>query len=79
VAFLILILKKINRRIPYLSAGVHPEDRPKVEQVLWADVREKRDFDGEYRLLLPDGSIKYLHSLGKCSVGQSAKLNISVR
>src|SRR5215471_3946452 len=50
---------------------VHPEDRPKVEQVLWADVREKRDFDGEYRLLLPDGSIKYLHSLGKCSLDQS--------
>ena len=50
---------------------VHPEDRPKVEQVLWADVREKMDFDGEYRLLLPDGSIKYLHSLGKCSLDQS--------
>ncbi len=50
---------------------VHPEDRPEVEQVLWADVTEKRDFDGEYRLLLPDGSIKYLHSLGKCSLDQS--------
>jgi PAS domain S-box-containing protein len=50
---------------------VHPEDRPKVEQVLWADAREKRNFDGEYRLLLPCGSIKYLHSLGKCSVSQS--------
>src|SRR5438034_1091184 len=36
---------------------VHPEDRPNVERVLWADAREKRDFDGEYRLLLPDGSI----------------------
>ena len=50
---------------------VHPEDRPNVERVLWADVREKRDYDGEYRLLLPDGSIKYLHSLGKCSIDQS--------
>jgi PAS domain S-box-containing protein len=50
---------------------VHPEDRPKVERVLRADVREKRDFDGEYRLLLPDGSIKYLHSLGKCLLDQS--------
>src|SRR6516165_8421924 len=50
---------------------VHPEDRPNVERVLWADVKEKRDFDGEYRLLLPDGSIKYLHSLGKCSLDQS--------
>jgi len=56
---------------PLFIGRVHPEDRPKVEQVLWADVREKRDFDGEYRLLLPDGSIKYLHSLGKCSVSQS--------
>src|SRR5215472_3394497 len=53
---------------------VHPEDRPKVEQVLWTDVRERRDFDGEYRLLLPDGSIKYLHSLGKCSLDQSGDL-----
>jgi len=50
---------------------VHPEDRPNVERVLWADVREKRDFDGEYRLLLPDGSIKYLHSLAKCSLDHS--------
>jgi PAS domain S-box-containing protein len=50
---------------------VYPEDRPNVERVLWADVREKRNFDGEYRLLLPDGSIKYLHSLGKCSLDQS--------
>jgi len=53
---------------------VHPEDRPRVEQLLWADVREKRDFDGEYRLLLPDGSIKYLHSLGKCLVSRSGEV-----
>src|SRR5215472_3378443 len=59
---------------PLFISRVHPEDRPKVEQILWADVREKRDFDGEYRLLLPDGSIKYLHSLGKCSVGRSEEV-----
>ena len=59
---------------PLFISRVHPEDRPKVEHVLWADVREKRDFDGEYRLLLPDGSIKYLRSLGKCSVGQSGEV-----
>jgi PAS domain S-box-containing protein len=59
---------------PLFIGRVHPEDRPKVEQVLWADVREKRDFDGEYRLLLPDGSIKYVHSLGKCSVGRTGEV-----
>src|SRR5215469_14676718 len=59
---------------PLFIGRVHPEDRPKVEQVLWADVREKRDFDCEYRLLLPDGSIKYVHSLGKCSVGRPGEV-----
>ncbi len=50
---------------------IHPEDRCKVEEVRWAAVREKRDFDAEYRLVLPGGLIKYLHSIGHCLVNQS--------
>jgi PAS domain S-box-containing protein len=50
---------------------VHPEDRAKVEQVLWVDVREKRDFHGEYRLLRPDGVIKSVLSIGRCKASQS--------
>jgi len=50
---------------------VHPEDRARVEQVLWVDVREKRDFHGEYRLLLPEGVIKSVVSIGRCRVSQS--------
>jgi signal transduction histidine kinase/GAF domain-containing protein len=53
---------------------IHPEDRCKVEEVRWAAVREKRDFDAEYRLLLPGGLIKYLHSIGHCLVNQSGDI-----
>src|SRR4029077_4487753 len=39
--------EKDKPSFPLFIGRVHPEDRPKVEHVLWADVREKRDFDGE--------------------------------
>jgi PAS domain S-box-containing protein len=50
---------------------IHPEDRPTVEQVWRVAIREKRDFEVEYRLLLPGGSMKYVHSIGQCLVSQS--------
>jgi PAS domain S-box-containing protein len=39
---------------------VHPEDRPLVEEYIDRATREGKDCDFEYRLLLPDGSIKHL-------------------
>jgi PAS domain S-box-containing protein len=59
---------------PSYSLGlerIHPEDRTRVEQVQRAAVREKRDFEIEYRLLLPGGLMKYVHSIGQCLVSQS--------
>jgi len=50
---------------------IHPEDRSKVEKARLAAIRKKGDFEVEYRLLFPGGSIKYVHSVGRCSVGQS--------
>jgi predicted ATPase/signal transduction histidine kinase/ActR/RegA family two-component response regulator len=38
----------------------HPEDRDFHEQTLDRARREKTDFDLEYRLLMPDGSVKHL-------------------
>jgi signal transduction histidine kinase len=53
---------------------IHPEDRSKVEEVRSAAVREKRDFEAQYRLLLPGGLIKYLHSIGHCVVSPSGDI-----
>jgi C4-dicarboxylate-specific signal transduction histidine kinase len=40
---------------------VHPDDRPLVEQTIERASRDGKGFDFEHRLLMPDGSIKYLH------------------
>jgi signal transduction histidine kinase len=41
----------------------HPEDRSRVRQTIERAAAEKRDFSDEYRLLLPDGSIKHVRVL----------------
>jgi PAS domain S-box-containing protein len=50
---------------------IHPEDRSRIAKVRWGAAREKRDFEAEYRLLLPGGLIKYLRTIGHCLVSQS--------
>ena len=40
---------------------VHPEDKVLVQQLLDRASRDGTDFDFEHRLLMPDGSIKYVH------------------
>jgi PAS domain S-box-containing protein len=53
---------------------IHPEDRHRVEELRSAAIREKRDFEVEYRILLPGGLIKYVHSIAHCLVGQSGDI-----
>jgi PAS domain S-box-containing protein len=50
---------------------IHPEDRANVEKARLAAITEKGDFETEYRLLLPGGSVKHVYSVGRCSVSQS--------
>lgn len=59
---------------PLYLERIHPDDRSRVEKTRWKAVREKRDFDLEYRLLLPSGVIKYVHSMGRCSADQSGNV-----
>ena len=39
---------------------IHPDDREGVWGQVQEALREKRDFFAEFRLLLPDGTVKYL-------------------
>jgi PAS domain S-box-containing protein len=43
---------------------VDPEDRPRVIDVAQRAIREKVDFEVDYRIRLPDGSMKRVHSVG---------------
>jgi PAS domain S-box-containing protein len=47
-----------------LYAGIHPEDRSRVRLTYDRAQLQKREFDAEYRVLLQDGTIKHLHTIG---------------
>ena len=40
---------------------VHPEDAALVKRTIDRASQDGRDFDHEYRLVMPDGSVKYIH------------------
>jgi PAS domain-containing protein len=44
---------------------VHPEDRFSLEETSKQAVKEKKPYDIPFRIVLPDGSIKHIHSVGK--------------
>jgi PAS domain S-box-containing protein len=53
---------------------VHCEDRDRVIEMVRQALREKADFEGDYRIVLPDGSIRYVHSVGHTVVGHDGEV-----
>jgi PAS domain S-box-containing protein len=53
---------------------VHHEDRDRVIGMVRRALREKTDFEGDYRIVLPDGSTRYVHSVGHTVVGEDGKV-----
>src|SRR5258708_3040582 len=45
-------------------ADLHPEDRALVQQVSNRAQQERRHFHFEYRLLMPNGSVKHIETVG---------------
>jgi len=41
----------------------HPEDRAAVRAIIERASNEGKDFDHQYRLLMPDGSVKHVHAM----------------
>ena len=48
---------------------IHPEDRRANVEAAARAIREKADFEVDFRIVLPDGSIKHIHSVGYPVVG----------
>ena len=53
---------------------VQPEDRAKWQAVINRAIDEKSDYDLEFRILLPDGAVRYVHSVGQPVFGSSGEL-----
>jgi PAS domain S-box-containing protein len=50
---------------------IHPDDRDRVKQTIERAAEARANLDFEHRLLMPDGSVKYLHVIARES-GQSS-------
>jgi PAS domain S-box-containing protein len=53
--------------IELIMQRTHPEDRPAVQHLIERVSRERTNFDFEHRLLMADGSVKYLRVRGSPS------------
>src|ERR1700730_3565033 len=49
----------------------HPEDKSAVQQFIERVCRERKEFDFEHRLLMPDGSVKHVRVVGHPSENES--------
>jgi PAS domain S-box-containing protein len=52
----------------------HPEDRLFVKQTIDTAIREGRDFEMDSRIVLPDGSVKHVHTVGHPVFNESGEL-----
>jgi len=47
-----------------LLGRIHPDDRAKWQRTRDRAIREKSEYQVEFRILLPDGTVKYIHTVG---------------
>ena len=57
--------------IDRMYAGIHPDDRSRVRTTYEAAQKQKSEFDAEYRIVLRDGTIKHLHTIGHPVLNQA--------
>jgi PAS domain S-box-containing protein len=52
----------------------HPEDLPRMVELMQRAIREKTGFEAEYRVVLPDKSIRHIHAVGHPVVAASGEV-----
>lgn len=57
--------------IDRMYSGIHPDDRSRVKDTYETAQRRKGEFDAEYRIVLGDGTIKHLHTIGHPVLNES--------
>ena len=51
--------------LEFIVQRTHPEDRAAVQKTIDRGSRDGKEFDHEYRLLMPNGSAKYVHAVAR--------------
>jgi PAS domain S-box-containing protein len=57
-----------------VASRLHPEDSPYHTHVVEQAIRDRADFETDYRLLLPNGAAKYIHVVGHPVVNASGEV-----
>jgi PAS domain S-box-containing protein len=61
--------------LAHVLARVHPEDRPMMEQVVKVEMTGlETDLPSDYRIVLPDGTIKQLHAIAHPVTNESGEV-----
>jgi len=47
-----------------LHQRIHPEDRSRIADILEKAARERIDYEVDYRVVFPDGTVKCIHAVG---------------
>ncbi|BCK87874.1 hypothetical protein MIZ01_1671 [Sideroxyarcus emersonii] len=55
------------------SSALHPEDKERVEKVLQAALRRECEYDPEFRVVWPDGSIHYIKAKSRTTFDEQGK------
>ena len=53
---------------------IHPDDRARAVQTMEQRLRERTDYEVDFRIVLPDGTFKYIHSISHAVLSPSGDL-----
>jgi PAS domain S-box-containing protein len=59
--------------IELVRKRIHPADRDKAMEYAQKEVRAKRDFTQEFRIVLPDGTMRQIHAVGHPVINASGE------
>ncbi len=55
---------------------VHCDDRPQIEKEIYEALNKEGNLQQEYRITLPDGTLRHLQSVGRTEINRAGKLEI---
>jgi PAS domain S-box-containing protein len=66
--------KGVQPRFETFFQRIHPDDQARIAEVIERAVREKKEFEFDYRIIHPGGEIRYARSVGHPILGPSGDL-----
>jgi len=54
-------------------SGIHPEDRNRIRRTIDDAIARRKDYEAEYRLVLPDGVVRWMAMRGSVHVARNGK------